>query len=105
MESLTKVVDSIRETLGDEESGKIADSLANILSIEKAQNDTLSEKDKLINKYKEDKEVLITANGNLLRQQAMAKEEDSFFEEGKKEKTNEPFDFRTIFDSKGKFKR
>ena len=78
MESLTKVVDSIRETLGEEESG---------------------------NKYKEDKEVLITANGNLLRQQAMAKEEDSFFEEGKKEKTNEPFDFRTIFDSKGKFKR
>ena len=105
MESLTKVVDSIRETLGEEESGKIADSLANILSIEKAQNDTLTEKDKLINKYKEDKEVLITANGNLLRQQAMAKEEDSFFEEGKKEKTNEPFDFRTIFDSKGKFKR
>lgn len=105
MESLTKVVDSIRETLGDEESGKIADSLANILSIEKAQNDTLSEKDKLINKYKEDKEVLITANGNLLRQQAMAKEEDSFFEEGKKEKTNEPFDFRSIFDEKGKFKR
>ena len=50
--------------------------------------------------------MLIEANGNMLKQIPQVKEEDSFFEEGsKKTKTNEPFDFRSIFDEKGKFKK
>ena len=81
METLSNIVDTIQEKLGKEESAKISDSLANILVIEEA-------------------------NGNLLLHQAQAKEEDSFFNEGKREeKTNEPFDFRSVFDEKGKFKR
>ena len=50
--------------------------------------------------------MLIEANGNLLLHVPQAKEEDSFFENGKSKKDdNEPFDFRTIFDEKGHFKR
>lgn len=104
-ETLSSIVDTIQEKLGKEESGKIADSLANILIIEEANSKTIQEKNELIEKQKKDKEMLIEANGNLLLHQAQAKEEESFFEEGKKEKVNEPFDYRTIFDSKGKFKR
>lgn len=104
-ETLSSIVDTIQEKLGKEESGKIADSLANILIIEEANSKTIQEKNDLIEKQKKDKEMLIEANGNLLLHQAQAKEEESFFEEGKKEKTNEPFDYRSIFDSKGKFKR
>ena len=81
METLSNIVDTIQEKLGKEESAKISDSLANILVIEEA-------------------------NGNLLLHQAQAKEEESFFNEGKREeKSNEPFDFRSVFDEKGKFKR
>ena len=66
---------------------------------------TIKEKDNLIDKQKKDKEMLIEANGNLLRQQAQVKEEDSFFDESIKKEENKPFDFRSVFDEKGKFKR
>ena len=103
--NLTEIVDKIQEKLGKEESGKIADDLANILVIEEANSKTIQEKDNLINKQKKDKDMLIQANGNLLLQIPQVKEEDSFFEEGKKNEDNKPFDFRSIFDEKGKFKR
>lgn len=103
--NLTDIVDKIQEKLGKEESGKIADDLANILVIEEANSKTIQEKDNLINKQKKDKDMLIQANGNLLLQIPQVKEEDSFFEEGKKNEDNKPFDFRSIFDEKGKFKR
>ena len=55
---------------------------------------------------KNDKEMLIQANGNLLLKVPQAKEEESFFESGNsKKEENQPFDFRTIFDDKGHFKR
>ena len=105
METLSEIVDIIQEKLGKEESGKIADSLANILVIEEANTKTIKEKNDLIDKVKKDKDMLIEANGNLLLHTAQAKEEDSFFDERKEEKVNEPFDFRSVFDEKGKFKR
>lgn len=100
---LSKIVDNIQEKLGKEESGKIADSLAEILVYEEANTKTLKEKDDLIAKQKKDKEMLIEANGNLLLHVPQAKEEESFFDERKE--VNEPFDFRTVFDENGKFKR
>ena len=100
---LSKIVDNIQEKLGNEEAGKIADSLAEILVYEEANTKTLKEKDDLIAKQKKDKEMLIEANGNLLLHVPQAKEEESFFEE--KKESSEPFDFRSVFDEKGKFKR
>lgn len=104
-ETLSNIVDTIQEKLGKEEAGKIADSLANILIIEEANSKTLKEKNDLIEKQKKDKEMLIEANGNLLLHQAQAKEdEDSSFGDPII-KDNQPFDYRSIFDEKGKFKR
>ena len=103
---LSTIVDNIQEKLGKEESGKIMDDLANILVFEEANTKTMKEKDEVIEKQKKDKEMLIEANGNLLLHVPQAKEEESFYEDGKKDpKGTEPFDFRTVFDSKGKFKR
>ena len=96
-ETLSSIVDTIQEKLGKEEAGKIADSLANILVIEEANTKTI--------KQKKDKEMLIEANGNMLRHQAQVKEEESFFDEPIKKEENKPFDFRSVFDEKGKFKR
>lgn len=104
--TLSNIVDTIQEKLGKEEAGKISDSLADILVIEEANEKAIKEKDSSISKLKNDKEMLIEANGNLLLHVPQAKEEDSFFEGGKSKKDdNEPFDFRTIFDDKGHFKR
>lgn len=105
METLSNIVDTIQEKLGKEEAGKIADSLANILIIEESNAKTLQEKNDKIDKLGKDKDMLIEANGNLLLHTAQAKEEESFFDERKEEKVNTPFDFRSVFDEKGKFKR
>lgn len=103
---LNKIVDTIQEKLGKEESGKIADDLANILVFEEANSKSIKEKEEQIAKIKKDKEMLIEANGNLLLHVPQVKEEESFFEDGKQDsKGTEPFDFRTVFDSKGKFRR
>ena len=56
-------------------------------------------------KHFKNKEMLIEANGNLLLKVPQAKEEDSFFDGGSKKEENKPFDFRSVFDEKGKFKR
>ena len=102
---LSKIVDTIQEKLGKEESGKIADDLANILVFEEANSKTIKEKDATIEKQKRDKEMLIEANGNLLLHVPQAREEESFFEDGRKDsKPTEPFDYRTVFEN-GKFKR
>ena len=102
---LNKIVDTIQEKLGKEESGKIADDLANILVFEEANSKTIKEKDATIEKQRKDKEMLIEANGNLLLHVPQAREEESFFEDGRKDsKPTEPFDYRTVFEN-GKFKR
>ena len=102
--NLTEITDKIQEKLGKEESGKIADDLANILIFEESNNKTLKEKEDKINGLNKDKEMLIQANGNLLLQIPQSKE-DSFEEKDKGGEQEKPFDFRTIFDEKGKFKR
>lgn len=99
---LTEITNKIQEKLGKEESGKIADDIANILVFEKSNKELLTDKDNKIEKLEKDKEVLITANGNLLLQVPQIKEPEETMNE---EKTKEPFDFRSVFDSKGKFKR
>ena len=101
---LNKIVDTIQEKLGKEESGKIADDLANILIVEESTSKTMKEKDTLIEKQRKDKEMLIEANGNLLLHVPQAKEEDDSFVE-KETSVTQPFDFRSVFDEKGRFKR
>ena len=104
--TLSSIVDTIQEKLGKEESGKISDSLADILVIEEANGKLIKEKESSITKLKNDKEMLIEANGNLLLKVPQVKEEDSFFESGSsKKEDNQQFDFRSVFDSKGHFNR
>lgn len=97
--NITEISDKIQEKLGKEESGKIADDIANLLIFEESNNKVLQEKDSEISKLKTDKEMLIQANGNLLLKVPQGKEEPK--EEVKEYKE---FDYRTIFEN-GKFKR
>ena len=86
----------IQEKLGDE-AGKIADDLASILTYDNRLQKDIKEKDQEIVKLKKDKEMLIEANGNLLQQIPLGKEES------KEKEPEEPrhFDFKTVFDKNG----
>lgn len=98
--NLTEISDKIQEKLGKEESGKIADDIANILIFEESNNKIIEEKNETIKKLSKDKEMLIQANGNLLLKVPQGKEETK---EVEKEEYRE-FDFRSVFEN-GKFKR
>lgn len=95
---------SIQKKLGKENSGKIADDIANIMTIDSNYKKDIKDKDDYIIKLKEDKEVLITANGRLLKQ--VSQEDESILNPKKEEKEEyKPFDFRSALDEKGNFKK
>lgn len=98
--NITEISDKIQEKLGKEESGKIADDIANLLIFEESNNKIIEEKNTEISKLQKDKEMLIQANGNLLLKVPQGKEE----EKQEKEETYKEFDFRSVFEN-GKFKR
>ena len=100
--NIDEITNSIKSKLGEEESGKIADDLANLLIHDKFLNDNIKNKDEEISKLKGDKDLLVQANANLLGKIPMGKAEDDEFET--KEEVEKPFDYRTIF-SNGRFKR
>lgn len=99
--NIEEYTNKIQEKLGKENSGKIADDIANILSYESKLQKDINDKNDEITKLRKDKEMLIEANGNLLQQVPFGKEKDEKEEEDEKK----PFDFRSVFDENGKIKR
>lgn len=103
LELITK---SIQKKLGKETSSKIADDLASIITIKSNYEKQDKEYQEEIKDLKNDKETLITANGNLLQQVSMGKEEDLKPKEKEENKTPaKDFNFSAVFDSKGNFLR
>ena len=98
-ETLTKM----QEKIGKENSGKIADDIASILSYDSARSKTIKENNDYIEKLKNDKEMLIEANGNLLQQISSETDEILKPKEVEKEEKKKPFDFKSVFDEKGNF--
>lgn len=101
---IEEITNSIKSKLGDEESGKIADDLANLLIYEKTKDDTINDNNNKIKKLQEDKDLLVQANANLLGKIPMGKADEDDFEETKKEDNPEYFDYRSVFQN-GRFKR
>lgn len=97
--NIEEYTNKIQEKLGDE-AGKIADDLANILTHENRLQKDIQDKEQEITKLKKDKEMLIEANGNLLQQIPLGKEEPP----KKEDDEVRNFDFKTVFDKNG-FKR
>ena len=100
---IEEITNSIKSKLGDEESGKIADDLANLLIYDKNKTDSITDSQNKIKKLQEDKDLLVQANANLLGKIPMGKADDENFGEEKEEKETF-FDFRTVFKD-GRFKR
>lgn len=103
-EDLLAITESIESKIGKEASGMIADDIGKLLTKNSEVNSFISKQTEEIKSLKDRNEKLVVANGNLLQQIPMASDYDTHQskEEVKEEKS---FDFRSVFDSKGNFKR
>ena len=101
-----KITKSIQDKLGKENTSLIADDLGKLITDNATMNKDLRGRDERISKLEQDKEALITTNGNLLQQVAMGDESGLINKnEPKNEEPKKPFDYRSVFDEKGNFKR
>lgn len=101
-----KITKSIQDKLGKENTSLIADDLGKLITDNATMNKDLKQRDERISKLEQDKEALITSNGNLLQQVAMGDEGGLINKnEPKEDEPQKPFDYRSVFDEKGNFKR
>lgn len=95
---------SIKSKLGDENTGLIADDLANLITLNSNQEQNIKNLGDEITKLKSEKETLIQANGNLLQQVSMSSD-DILKPKSDDKEEYKPFDFSSVYDEKGNFKR
>ena len=103
-EDYQKKMDSMLEKVGNDAGNLILDDVGLLITDNKQMNDDLIAKDKEIENLKKMNTTLQNINGNLLQQVSMGV--DTTIED--KQKTKEPekeFDFRSVFDEKGNFKK
>lgn len=101
-----KITKSIQDKLGKENTSLIADDLGKLITDNATMNKDIKQRDERISKLEQDKEALITSNGNLLQQVAMGDEDRLINKnEPKEDEPPKPFDYRSVFDEKGNFKR
>ena len=99
--NIEEYTSKIQEKLGKDETGKIADDIANMLTYDSKLHKDIKDRDEEITKLRKDKEMLIEANGNLLQQVAFGKEE---VKTNNQDEEIKKFDFKSVFDKNG-FKR
>ena len=99
--NIEEYTNKIREKLGEDNSAKIADDIANMLTYDSKMKKDIKDRDEEITRLKKDKEMLIEANGNLLQQVPFGKEEPKTNNQDEEIKK---FDFKSVFDKNG-FKR
>lgn len=92
---------SISDKIGEENTALISDDFASMMTLEKSFNDSLEEVTKERDSLKDRNEKLINANANLLLKVGTE------VSEPKKEEVVEdkPFNFASVFDDKGNFKK
>lgn len=105
MSKMQDIIDSMNAKLGKETSAMIADDISQMLSFESESTKTIQNKDKEISRLKDNNEKLITANGNLLQQISSESEEILSPKQQEAETPKEPFNFESVFDKNGNFKK
>jgi hypothetical protein len=92
----------MQKKIGNDASNLILDDIGLLLTDNQNMNDELSKRDKEIQSLKQTNEMLQRVNGNLLQQVAMGDDDEPKSKEPEKK---EPFDFRSVFDENGNFKK
>ena len=98
---LQSIIDSISEKVGVDNSALIADDIGNLITKNANVLESIKNKDTEIANLKSRNDKLVIANGNLLQQIPMGKEE----KKEEKQEENKPFNFRSLFDDKGNIKK
>lgn len=104
-EEFLKITDSLSAKLGKEQSAVIADDLGLLITANAEVQKSIRDKDAEIQKLREDKEKLVAANSNLLRQVPMGMEAPKIVPSQRPEKANSHFSFKDAFDDNGNFKK
>jgi hypothetical protein len=102
-DTLLKITQSMEEKLGKDASATIADDIGLLISENEKTKATIKEQGEHIEKLRADKEKLVLANGNLLKQIPMGTEEMK--KEVVEEKPSSRIDLASCFDKAGMFKR
>ena len=102
-EELNNVINSIKEKIGEDLSGQIADDIAKIVTANTTANETISNKDKEIEKLNTEKTNLVVANGNLLQQVSFLPKKEDKKDENEKD-DDKKIKLSELFDEKGNFK-
>lgn len=99
---LERISNSMKEKLGEEDFAKISDSIGELITGNTLNLDELKNREEQITKLKENNQQLIVANGNLLKQVPMGKEDlPKDDEDAKPQRIN----LRDAFDKNGMFKK
>lgn len=93
---------SISEKIGEEATALISDDFATMMTLEKSFNDSLDTVTKERDSLKDRNEKLINANANLLLKVGTEVSEPKKEKEVEEDK---PFNFSSVFDEKGNFKK
>lgn len=100
-EDLEVITSTIKETLGDDATAQIADSLGLLITENNKVQSTLQAQEKEIQSLKEKNERLVAANANLLQSVPIAKPEVK----EEKQEVKKSISISDCFDSRGNFKR
>lgn len=83
---LTKISNSIKKKIGEENFAKISDDMGTLITGNAANLETIKKSEEQIDELRETNAQLITANGNLLKQVPMGVEDTTETEEAKPQK-------------------
>lgn len=102
-DDLTKIMDSIQQKIGVENSATIADDLGMLITKNSETLKTMSSQNDKIKELQDKNEKLVISNGNLLKQIDMAEDYSTSFGQPQKEEEPKPFSMKACFDSQGNF--
>ena len=105
-EDFKKQTDEMQKKIGKEKASLIADNFATLISDNLQTNKKEKELEEKIKTLEKEKEDLMTTNMNLLQQIPMGEEIEKPRERKKEEKPKaEAFNYNSVFDEYGNFKR
>lgn len=99
-----EIIKSMESKLDETSKGLIADDLGNLIQFSYDVDKNYESKDKEIATLKNEKEKLLSVNGNLLQKISVGTEEDLNPKKEEKKQSIEDFNFSSLFDKKGNFK-
>lgn len=102
-EELTKITNSMQEKLGQDNSAMIADDFGMLISANRNTQEALKQAHDKIKSLEADKEKLVLANGNLLKQIPMESDTVSV-KETSRDEPSQRISLSDAFDANGNFR-